>query len=100
MAKRKHVSQEQYDLFLAALEGIAGEYDMTFEQFTGLHARIIGMTVTLDCWPTTGRYWVKEAGFGDDGRKNEKGVLPLDANDLDAFLQKLFKHDIERAYQG
>jgi hypothetical protein len=95
MAKRKQVPQKQYDLYLEMLEGFASEYGVEFTQFTSMHLRMEGMTTTMDCWPTTGRYWVKQSGLGEGGRMGEKGFLPGAYLELHTFLSELFKRDVE-----
>lgn len=84
----------------AALEGFAGQYDdIELEVFgTGIHWRLSNTWATLDVWPTTGKYWIKDVPFGRgfSMKADERlGWLPWDYNKLDKFLKALFGVDDE-----
>jgi hypothetical protein len=53
-----------------------------------LHWRLTGASATLDIWPTTGKYWVKDVPLGYQGLRNEK--LPHDLDKLESFFRRLF----------
>lgn len=61
----------------------------------GLHLRLTdGLIATVDIWPSTGRYWIKETNYvhewpGTIERGGEKGWLPGKA-ELEAFLDKIY----------
>lgn len=79
--------------FEQALEGFAGQYDIDLKIFGEfrLHWRLTGVCATLDAWPTTGRYWVKDVPLNGFMQKyDRKGFLPHDYNRLDEFLKALF----------
>jgi hypothetical protein len=76
--------------FEQALEGFAGEYSIDIKVFGDLrlHWRLSGLGCTLDCWPTTGKYWIKDMPIGC--KEWRKGTLPHDYTKLDEFLKGLF----------
>lgn len=77
--------------FEQALEGFAAQYEIELQIFGEfrLHWRLTGISATLDCWPTTGRYFIKEMPLGC--KEWRKGNLPHDYEELDGFLRGLFK---------
>lgn len=84
---RKQANLEHYGL---ALEGFAGEHDLELHIFgEGVHWRLEGTMATLDVWPTTGKYWIKDVPLGLTAHRS--GHLPHDYNELDKFLTSLFK---------
>jgi len=76
--------------FEQALEGFAGQYDIKLQLFgeLRLHWRLTGLCATLDIWPTTGRYWIKDMPIGC--KEWRKGYLPHNYDELDRFLKELF----------
>lgn len=81
-----------HDHWGEALEGFAGQYELDFNVFgNGIHYRISNQWSTLDCWPTTGKYYVKEVAMGLGFFKGEIGHLPWDYQKLDKFLRAFFK---------
>lgn len=87
---RKQRSLEHYS---EILEAFCEEYDVSLNVFgEGIHWRLENPHAILDCWPTTGKYWIKQTdiGVGLAGRMHEKGELPYECLPLVAFLEKLF----------
>ena len=86
---RKKLNLEHYG---EALEGFAGQYDIDLQIFgSGIHWRLTNSFATLDVWPTTAKYYIKDVpmgrGFSTEFRI---GKLPRDYTDLDKFLKGLF----------
>jgi hypothetical protein len=83
---KKHAN---YDHTSVALEGFAQDHELELQIFgEGIHWRITGDWAVLDCWPTTGKYWVKQLPLKFEWLR--KGNLPWDYNKLDEFLRYLF----------
>lgn len=95
--KNNQVPQKIYDRYLEVLEAFAVQYGLDFKVFHITHLRLEGLTTIVDCWPTTGRYWVKQSGLGEGNHMGEKGYLPRGYKELDARLSELFKRDVEAA---
>lgn len=74
-----------------ALEGFAGQYDIELFIFgNGIHYRLANAWSVLDCWPTTGKWYLKEVAMGRGFAKGDTGYLPWDYNKLDTFLRSVF----------
>lgn len=90
MSRRNHNGPANFEHFTAGLETFAEEYGIDVKIFgeDGIHYRLTGICATLDCWPTTGRYWIKDIPLGF--KEYRKGILPDNYDDLDKFLRSLF----------
>lgn len=92
MTQNKALKKSNLAHFSEALEGFCGEYDIDLQTFGGgIHWRLENGIAALDCWPTTGKYWIKEVPFGRGFSTEERsGVLPWNYLELDRFLRGLF----------
>lgn len=89
----KAFKKANFEHFSNALSGFCDEHEIDTRVFgDGVHWRLKNGRVTLDCWPTTGKYWIKQTNLrtGLSERMNETGQLPHDYNKLDTFLRELF----------
>jgi len=93
MSRKNRNAQSNREFFEQALEGFAGQYDIELHIFgeERLHWRLQGVGATCDFWPTTGKFWVKDAPLNGFAKKYQRsGYLRHDYNELDMFLKDLF----------
>lgn len=96
MSRKNPNGLANLSFFEPALEGFCSEYKIELQIFGDerLHWRLTGMSATLDCWPTTGKYWIKDLPLNGFMTTHERtGWLPYDYNRLDVFLRELFGID-------
>lgn len=93
MPQNKAQKKSNLAHFSEALEGFCNQYDVDLQMFgEGIHWRLTGQAV-LDCWPTTGKFWIKELPFtaeSTDEVIERTGMLPYNYLELDRFLRGLF----------
>jgi len=93
MAQNRAQKKLNVEHYVPALEGFAIDNDVDLQVFgdAGIHWRLSGGCV-LDCWPTTGRFWIKELPLirSTSHVIERKGKLPWDYMELDKFLRRLF----------
>lgn len=89
--------KKHYPWITTTLKTYADSRYLTLNVYSEYHHRLSDDGFAqIDIW-TTGRYWIFTTGYHEQNpdahvpeRSNEKGVIPLDDDELAKWLDKLF----------